>query len=106
MSTINVGEYGLSFNVNANYPLNAATTLTMEFTRPDGTTFSATAPAVTVPASPLVTPDQGTFAAYQYASYGFIAGDLNQAGEYIVRLRYVDATKSLHSDPASFTVNL
>lgn len=102
MTTINVGEYGLNFNVNTNYTLTSATSLVMNFTRPDGTTFTGTP---TVGASPLVTTDQGTFAANQYASYPFVAGDLSQEGTYGVRLVYVDATKRLVSDPASFTVN-
>ena len=104
-TTINANEKGISFALNVNYPLNGATTLTIEFTRPDGTTFTGTP---TISATPLdaSAQGQGTFAANQYALYPFVQGDLTKAGEYIVRLRYDNPpTMGLHSDPASFTVN-
>lgn len=100
--TMNVGEYGLALNLNVNYTLTGYTSLTMNFMRPDGTTFTST--GVTVPNTPFVAAD-GTYAASQYARYVFTAGDLNQAGDYKVRLTYQDATKRLVSDVAGFTVN-
>lgn len=104
--SINAGEYGVAFNLNTNYALNSATSLTLNFTRQDGTTFIATGPDVTAPGTPLVTTDgNGTFAANQYAQYKFKTGDLTTPGTYTVRLTYIDATKKLISDPASFTVN-
>lgn len=103
---MNVGEYGLALNVNANYNLSASTSLTLDFTRPDNTTFSRTGASVTAPAVPYVTLDgNGTYAASQYAKYIIAAGDLTAAGPYSVRLTYLDGTKLLKSDPASFTVN-
>jgi hypothetical protein len=100
--TINVGEYGIAFDLNVNYDLTGATSLQMAVTRPDGTTFTGAAVAGLVP---LVTADQGTFLAKQYCTYLFKDGDLTVPGEYLVRLIYTDASKRLISDPTSFSVN-
>lgn len=102
---MNVGEYGISFNLNVNYDLSGFTTLSLAFTRPDGTVFTTANGPVTVPSTPLATTDQGTFAANQYAKYSFAAGDLTKPGIYTVRLTYADATKRLISDIASFSVS-
>jgi hypothetical protein len=102
---MNVGEYGLSLNVNVNYTLTGFTTLTLDITRPSGSAISRTGADVTAPAVALVTPDMGTFAASQYAKYIIKTGDLTEAGEYTVRLTYTDASKRLISDSTSFTVN-
>lgn len=99
--TMNVGEYGLVLNLNVNFDISAATSLQMAITRPDGT---AIAGVPTVGLVDLVT-DDGTFPAKQYCKYTFVNGDLNQAGDYIVRVTYNDATKRLISDPTSFTVS-
>ena len=101
---MNVGEYGISFNLNVNYDMSGFTSLSLDFTRPDGTTISRANGVVTVPSSPLVTPD-GTFAANQYCTYAFQSGDINQEGTYSARLTYNDATKRLISDPVTFTIN-
>lgn len=102
----NVGEWGISYNLNVNYNISAFTTLSLTFTRPDGTSFTRTGSDVTAPAVPLVTDDSGTFAANEYAKYVFKAGDLSVDGVYIVRLTYEDATKHLVSDFADFVVKL
>lgn len=99
--TINVGEYGVAYDLNVNYDLSAATTLQLAISRPDGTMITGV-PVVGL--VPLVT-DQGTFAAKQYCTYVFKDGDLNQAGDYVARLTYTDATKRLISDPTAFTVS-
>ena len=100
--TMNVGEYGLDFNLNVNYDISAATALQLVITRPDGTQITG---VPTVGPVPLVTSDQGTFAANKYCTYRFQNGDLNQAGDYLARLTYTDSTKRLISDSTSFTVN-
>lgn len=100
--SLNITEFGLAYNLNVNFDLSAATSLVLDFQRPDGTKFSGvpTAPAVSV-----LTDDQGTFLANQYARYVFQEGDLTVPGDYIVRLIYVDAgPKRLVSEPASFAV--
>lgn len=102
---MNVGEYGIVHNLNVNYTISGFTTLSLDYTRPDGTTFARTNGDVTTPAVPLVTPDQGTFAAGKYAAYTFKPGDLTVAGEYTVRLTYTDASKRLVSDATSFVVS-
>jgi hypothetical protein len=100
--TMNVGEYGLVLNLNVNFDISAATSLQLAITRPDNTTINA---APTVGLVDLVTTDSGTFLAKQYCSYTFAAGDLNQAGDYLTRVTYTDASKRLISDPTSFTVS-
>lgn len=102
---MNVGEYGISLNLNVNFNIAAFTTLSLVFTRPDGTTITRTAPDVSVPAVPLVTADLGTFAANEYCTYLFQLGDMSIEGDYSVRLTYTDASKRLISDVATFTVN-
>lgn len=102
---MNAGEYGIAFNLNVNYDISGFTTLSLAFTRPDGTSFTGTGADVSVPTVALVTTDQGTFAAKQYCVYVFKANDISAAGSYTVRLTYTDASKSLKSDKATFTVN-
>lgn len=100
--TINVGEYGVAYDLNVNYDISAATSLQLVITRPDGTKITGTP---TVGQVALVTDGQGTFAAKQYCTYVFQVGDLSQAGDYVARLTYTDSTKRLVSDPTSFTVS-
>lgn len=102
---MNVGEYGIAFNLNVNYNISGFTALSLVIISPGGTITTRTQADVTVPATPLVTTDMGTFAANQYARYVFKIGDLAEAGEYTVRLTYTDASKRLISDSTSFTVN-
>lgn len=102
---MNVGEYGLSFNLNVNYNISAFTSLSLVITRPGLTLITRTNGDVTVPAVALVTSDMGTFAANEYAKYIIQVGDLTEAGEYLVRLTYTDAGKRLISDSTSFTVS-
>lgn len=105
--SMNVGEYGLALNINTNFVLTGFTSLTLDFTRPDGTTFTRTGGLVTAPAVDYVTTDgNGTFLANKYAKYTIAVGDLTVPGPYSVRLSRLDASPMLlKSDPASFTVN-
>lgn len=98
---MNVGEYGISFNLNVNYDISAATALSLAITRPDGTTITGTPTAGAVD---LVTP-LGTFPAHQYAAYVFAQGDLTVPGTYSARLTYTDSNKRLKTPPVAFTVN-
>lgn len=100
--TINVGEYGIALNVNVNFDLSGATSLLLSFIRPDDSSFVGTP---TAPATELATPDQGTFAARQYARYVFKDGDLTVPGTYRTRLTYVDPSKRLVSDVTTFDVS-
>lgn len=106
---MNVGEYGIQFNLNVSYNISAFTGLIITFTRPSGSTFTRTGANVTAPAVPLVT-DIGTFAASQYAQTYFQLGDISEAGTYRARLTYDNSglTPALHlvsDDTVTFTVN-
>jgi hypothetical protein len=102
---MNVGEHGIAYNLNVNYVLSAATSLSLTITRPDGTSVTRTGGDVTAPAVALVTGTQfGTFAVSQYAKYIIQPGDLNQVGVYTARLTYVDGTKLLKSDLGEYSV--
>lgn len=104
--TLNVGEYGKVHNLNVNYDISGFTALSQVYTRPDATTFTRTNGDVTVPATPLVTPDMGTFEANKYTKYTFKTGDLTVAGTYTVRLTYDNgATIRYIGDITSFTVS-
>lgn len=89
--TMNVGEVGKRLIVNANYNMSAHTAITLEITRPGGSVFTRTTPDVFLSPSPLVTA-LGTFAANQYAIYRMQPGDLTVPGEYLVRIKYEDAS--------------
>lgn len=99
---MNVGEYGIALNINVNFDISGASSLLLSFVRPDNTSFVGTP---TAPATDLATPDQGTFAARQYARYVFEEGDLTVPGTYLTRLTYVDSSKRLVSDVTSFDVS-
>lgn len=101
---MNRGEYGIVFNLNMAYTMTGYTSLSLAFTRPDGTTLTVISPAVAINGSPLVTPN-GTYLANQYVQYTFAAGDINLAGTYAVRLTYIATGLLLISDVVTFTVN-
>lgn len=104
--TFNVSEFGRRLIVNANYNLAAYSQLELVFTRPDGSMFIRTNPAITISASPLVTLDAGTLAANEYVMYTMQLGDLTVPGDYLVRLSYTDATPMhLVGGGTSFTVS-
>lgn len=101
---MNVGEYGLTHNINVNYDLSNNQSLVIAYSLPNGTTFVASGTDVAVGAVALTTPD-GVFPANQYCSYVFKSGDLSVSGIYSARLTYIDANKRLISDVVTFTVN-
>jgi hypothetical protein len=103
---MNVGEWGITYNLNQNFDISGFTILSLVITRPDGTTITRTNPQVSVGAAPLVTSDDGTYATNQYAIYVFAVGDLTLPGTYTSRLSYTDATKHLVGDVVSFDVSL
>lgn len=101
---MNVGEYGIAFNLNVGFDISGNSSLSLVFTRPSGSTFTAVKPDVSVGSTPITT-TSGPFAANQYSVYLFKDGDLTEKGQYTARLTYTDATKHLVSDPVTFTVN-
>lgn len=103
--TMNVGEIGKLIVVNMNYDMAGNTSLQVIFTRPDRSTFTRSSPIVKLGTVPLAT-KIGMFAANQYVSCPMQAGDLTAPGEYLVRVRYEDATPLvLIAGGTSFTVS-
>lgn len=99
---MNVGEFGIVFNLNVNFDLSANTSLSLEITKPNETVLTVVPTMGTV----LLATDQGPFAANQYSIYRFAAGDIDQAGTYRARLTYNAAGPTrLISDVVTFTVN-
>jgi hypothetical protein len=98
---MNVNEYGVVLQFCVSFNMSAYTNLSITFTKPDLTTLTvpATLGAITV-STPL-----GTFAAQTYATYVFVQGNVDQAGEWSARLTYQDAGPTqLISTPRTFTV--
>lgn len=106
--TIRVGEVGKAFRYRTDYDMSGSTGLTLNFTKPDGTTLQkteASANPVTAPATPLTNdPYIGTVAASEYMEFTTVAADFDQAGEWSVCGIYTDATRTYHGASATFTV--
>lgn len=101
---MNVGEYGVLFRLSVGFDISGFTTLTLVITRPDGTSFTRTNPAVSAPAVDVTT-TMGLFPANTYAQYTFLVGDLTLAGIYCAVLTYDDASQHLISDVTHFTID-
>lgn len=101
---MNSGEWGIRFLASTGFNLSGFDTLTISFTKPDGTALVVADPDVTAPNTDTETTD-GLFPANTYASYIFKDGDVDQSGTWGVRVTYEDAGQKLISDPATFTVN-
>lgn len=97
---MNAGEYGRVLNFGTQFDMSAYTSLAIVFTRPDGTLIS---PSASLGASAITAPS-GSFLPYQYCTYIFANGDINQAGTYTARVSYTDATKRLLSPLVRFNV--
>lgn len=100
---MNAGDFGVQFLFGVSFNLSSYMSLTLNFTRPDGTTFSATGGLVTISSSPVTTP-VGTFSGNQYSIYTFQTGNITIAGEYTVTLTYNATGVQLISNPTNFTV--
>lgn len=101
---MNVGEYGVLFQLSVGFNISGFTTLTLVITRPDGTSFTRTNPTVSAPAVDVMT-TMGLFLANTYGQYTFQVGDLSLAGTYCAELTYDDATQHLISDVTHFTID-
>ena len=84
---MNVGEYGVQFVLGTSFDMSANTSLSLTFTKPDGTTLTVSNPDVTIDAAPITT-TAGTFDANTYFLYTFESGDVNQSGDWSVRGTY------------------
>jgi hypothetical protein len=101
---LNAGEFGVVFRFGVGFSLVSFTTLSLTFTRPDGSTVTATNPNVAVGSGDVST-SLGTFLNGQYATYTFASGDISLPGTYQVRLTYQDASpKKLVSTIGTFQV--
>lgn len=102
---MNKGEYGVRFVFAASFDMSDETSLTLSFTKPDGTVLNVSSPDVYIVDAPLVTAQYGTLSANTYANYITKNGDVDQAGVWSVRLTYNDATpQHLISNITTFTV--
>jgi len=100
-----IGEYGVLFRFDANYDMSAWTALTLTFTKPDESFLIKTNPAVSLGATTVPT-SLGTFLANQYVQYTFVAGDIDQAGDWEVFLTYESGPSvKLISTPFLFKVD-
>lgn len=105
--SLRVGEIGKIIRVNTNYDLSANTELTLEFTKPDGTTVTKLkADGVSAPGVNVTDPDTGdVFEANEYMEYDVESGLLDQSGQWYVEAKYNDATpKFFIGEPAQFAV--
>jgi hypothetical protein len=101
---VNVGEYGVPYLFSTGFDMSANTSISITFTKPDGTVLTVTNPAVTVPAVDVETTD-GLFLAHKYVAYTFKAGDVDQVGIWSARVTYNDAgPRHLISDSDEFEV--
>ena len=103
---INATEVGKIFRYATGFDMSSSTALSLKFTHSDNvTTFTATNPAVTAPASPVVDPDLGSLNASEYMQYITTGTDLIKSGTWTVCGTYEDATpKKFFGGDAVFTV--
>lgn len=106
--SLKVGEIGKIIRIDTDYNLSANSELTLVFTKPDGSTLTKTKTLdnVTAPAVDATDPDTSeVFLANQYAEYATASGDLDQSGQWAVRVEYEDATpKKYIGDTSAFSV--
>lgn len=104
--TIFVGSYGIQLVFGVGYNMVAFTTLELTFTKPDDTTLvvNNTSPSPVALGGTDLPTDVGVFLTNQYVTYTFTAGQLDQSGNWNVRLRYVDANKQLYSKQGRFVL--
>lgn len=104
---MNVGDYGVAIVVSTGYDMVVFTELSLNFTKPDGSTLVVYDPDVTVPIVDVMT-TEGLFVGRKYAQYFFKDGDVDQDGDWTVRVIYkndnVNPPLQLISNTAKFTV--
>lgn len=102
---MNLGEYGVVYRQNVGFDISANTSLSITFTKPDGSTLVVTT-GVSFGAVDVQT-EYGTFTAHQYATYTFVSGDVDQVGDWSGRVTYNNTGLGQHliSTPGPFTVS-
>jgi hypothetical protein len=99
---MNVNEYGIILQFGVSFDMSSQTSLSFTFTKPDLTTLTVNGTLGTL----QITTPLGIFAPNTYATYTFLSGQVNQAGQWSVRLTYKDAAPTqLISTIGTFTVN-
>lgn len=99
---MNLNEYGVVLQFGVSFNMVSETSLSLAFTKPDGTTL--TVPAVLGIVD--ISTELGTFTGYTYVTYTFTSGQVDQTGQWSVRLTYKDASPAqLISTPGYFTVH-
>lgn len=105
---MNVNEWGVHLWFSVGFDLSGNTSLSLIFTKPDGTEQTVTSPDVMVGATDVNT-TFGLFPAHKYFDYVFTATGpgvvVDQVGTWSVRGTYTDSTQHLISDVATFVVN-
>jgi hypothetical protein len=110
--SITQSEVGRVFRLSTGgFDMSASTGLTLNFTKPDGTTLTKTEASVnpvTAPAVALVNdPDLGNQATSTYFEFTSVAADFDQPGTWTVCGIYTDATPKVYhteSPPKEFEV--
>ena len=88
------GEYGIVFRLETSFNIASFSSLSLKFTKPDGTILTVTNPAVSVGGSSST-----------QALYTFQNGDVTLPGNWQAQLTYQDATpRQLISQRANFTI--
>ena len=101
---MNVNESGIAICFSTGFNMAGFDTISIEFTKPDGTTLTVDNPSVTVPGTPIET-TAGLFNANEYAQYVTQPGDINQVGEWSARVYYTDSSPlDLISDVGTFEI--
>lgn len=100
---MNVGNYGVIFAQSTGYDLTGFSTLEITFTKPSGAVLTVSNPAVSAPEVDIET-TVGLMPAGTYSHYVFVAGDVDEVGEWSVRTTFDDGSQHLTSDVATFTI--
>ena len=105
--TIKKDEKGQPFRIGTGFDMSGSTSLTIKFTKPDGTELTVTNPDVTAPATPLVNdPYLGSIPASTYFEYTSTGLDFDQAGEnWKACGTYADASLTLFTGEVTFTID-
>ena len=101
---LTVGEYGVVIRVNVGIDVSEYTSISLIFTKPSGAVLEVENPLVYVPSTDVNT-NLGVFYGKKYCEYSFKEGDLDQCGNWTVRVVYVDQSKKLISPIKNFTVS-
>jgi hypothetical protein len=103
---VNVNDFGVIFRFDTNFNMSAFTGLKLTFFKPDGVTTMVRDETTGVALGLAdANTDLGTFLAFQYVTYTFLVGEVDQAGDWTVYLTYDQApTIELTSSSWTFTV--